>query len=392
MIKEKRILLYSHGGSGNHGCEAIVRSTLSLFTGNTFILSSRRPKEDIRYLDGLQLEIIDELNNPQMSFLEYIIAKIKYILFIDRLSFEKHTYSQLLKQARNCDFALSIGGDNYCYGVPGYLYIINQLLDELSIPRVLWGASITPDAIDERMISDLMGFRHIFARESFTEKALMRRGIKNVSLLPDPAFSLKSIIPTLPHQFQRGNTVGINISPMIIAQEMSDGIVENNYYELIKYILHNTNMSIALIPHVIWEDNDDRIIISRLYNRINNKDRVCIISDMNCEMIKGVVSQCRFVVAARTHISIAAYSSFIPSIVVGYSIKADGIAFDLFGSTRNYVVPVQTIHSDLSLSESFKWLQKREYEVKQQLLTKVSSYQFSLDSINSFDNYFTSVK
>ena len=46
------IYLYAHGGSENHGCEAIVRSTLDLLKDvpcKEKILISSRPDEDIKY-------------------------------------------------------------------------------------------------------------------------------------------------------------------------------------------------------------------------------------------------------------------------------------------------------------------------------------------------------
>ena len=42
------VLLYPHGGSGNHGCEAIVRSTLKI-TGANAILYSNAVEEDEKY-------------------------------------------------------------------------------------------------------------------------------------------------------------------------------------------------------------------------------------------------------------------------------------------------------------------------------------------------------
>lgn len=43
----KRIMLYNHGGCGNRGCEAIVRSTAALFDGRaTVCLASDAPQED----------------------------------------------------------------------------------------------------------------------------------------------------------------------------------------------------------------------------------------------------------------------------------------------------------------------------------------------------------
>ena len=45
----KRIFLYAHGGSGNHGCEAIVRSTINLLGQEDVTLISSRPEEDTYY-------------------------------------------------------------------------------------------------------------------------------------------------------------------------------------------------------------------------------------------------------------------------------------------------------------------------------------------------------
>ena len=66
-----------------------------------------------------------------------------------------------------------------------------------------------------------------------------------------------------------------------------------------------------------------------------------MINDKNCMEIKGIISKCRFFIGARTHSTIAAYSTCVPTLAVGYSIKARGIARDIFGTEDNYVVPVQ---------------------------------------------------
>ena len=67
-----RIALYSHGGSANHGCEAIVRSLVSSladeFPGERFSLVSLRKEEDEKYMgqdntDPVPLDIYAE-NDP----------------------------------------------------------------------------------------------------------------------------------------------------------------------------------------------------------------------------------------------------------------------------------------------------------------------------------------
>ena len=48
----KKVYLYAHGGSGNHGCEAIVRSTVALLERlniEKIILITSNPEEDMRY-------------------------------------------------------------------------------------------------------------------------------------------------------------------------------------------------------------------------------------------------------------------------------------------------------------------------------------------------------
>ena len=56
----------------------------------------------------------------------------------------------------------------------------------------------------------------------------------------------------MPKKFIENNTVGINISPMIMRNESIHGITMENYENLIDYIISNTDMNVALIPHVIW--------------------------------------------------------------------------------------------------------------------------------------------
>ena len=83
--------------------------------------------------------------------------------------------------------------------------------------------------------------------------------------------------------------------------------------------------------------------------------------------LKGYISRCRFFVGARTHATIAAYSSNVPTLVLGYSIKSLGIATDLFGTDENYVIPVQKLQEKEDLAGALQWIIKNENEIKKQL-------------------------
>ena len=88
-----------------------------------------------------------------------------------------------------------------------------------------------------------------------------------------------------------------------------------------------------------------------------------MISDCNCMQLKGYISRCRFFIGARTHATIAAYSTGVPTLVVGYSIKSRGIATDLFGTDQEYVVSVQSMKKESDLLDAFLKIKEKESEI-----------------------------
>ncbi len=373
-MKENKILLYPHGGSGNRGCEAIVRSTAKILNDYTFELFSTRTYEDCEAgLDSLckVSPINREVSYKMKGFLTSVI---KHKLKIDREAIDKLHFSPVPDSSKTAKAVLSIGGDNYCYDVPKHLYLINREVRRTKTKNILWGCSINPEAIDREMLDDLYGFDYIFTRESLTYEALKNKNLKNVILYPDPAFVLSREKAELPSGFQKNNTVGINVSPMILSYEKQSGLTLKCYIRLINHILENTTMSVALIPHVIWDHNDDRIPLEKLYENFKGNDRIVMIPGYGAEKIKDVIAQCRFIITARTHASIAAYSECIPTLVVGYSIKAKGIATDLFGEWKRLVIPVQDLKNEDSLVDSFSYILNSETEIRNHLKEIMPEY------------------
>ena len=156
--------------------------------------------------------------------------------------------------------------------------------------------------------------------------------------------------------------------------EAVPGITMENYRALIRHILDTTQMNVALIPHVVWKNNDDRTVLKRLYEDFKETGRIVLIEDCGCEELKGYIARCRFFIGARTHATIAAYSSLVPTLVVGYSVKARGIAKDLFGTWEDYVLPVQSLRQEGELIEGFEWLKNQEQFVKTRLEKVMPAY------------------
>lgn len=369
----QKIILYPHGGSGNHGCEALVRSTVKILGGTAdVILVSKNPEQDKKYGIDKICTIVSQQSSA--SLFRRILTTIRYRLG-DKLAYERQTYRNVLKCVDNDTVCLSFGGDNYCYGKPVYIYNMNKLFREKGAKTVLWGCSIEPSNIDVEMLEDLKGYHTIVVRESLTEKELKRKGLTNVVQAPDPAFVLDTeSVSSIPSEFLPGNTVGINLSPMVLSYSSDNNLTFQNYRNLIKYIFDNTNMNVALIPHVVWDDNDDRKPLMQLYSEFKNTGRVCIFGDYNCQKLKWIISRCRFIITARTHASIAAYSNCIPTLVMGYSIKARGLAIDLFGTEKNFVLPVQSLSDENDLITAFTYIIEKESDIRKILSSRMKEY------------------
>lgn len=372
-MENSKIALYMHGGSANHGCEAIVRSTCAMLPKKPVLLSTN-PQEDEYYKLNNLCEIRREKSISDNKLMHIFLYFLKKVLRIR----ETYTAYQLkaIRGKKSCTVNMMIGGDNYCYlDMVEDMVNANKLLSKNG-KTVLWGCSVEPDSLkNSELIEDMKRYSLITARESITYNALVDAGVtNNVYLLPDPAFTLRIGDVVLPDGLGDTDIVGINISPMIIDNETTLGMAERNYEVLIQYILDNTSWKIMLVPHVVRGKQDDREPIRRLYEKFRESGRVYQIDDNNCENLKGYISKCRFFLGARTHSTIAAYSTMVPTIVMGYSVKAIGIARDLFGTDENYVLPVQKLASDNELLKAFKWVESNEDSIRARYEEVMPSY------------------
>ena len=363
------IVLYGHGGSRNHGCEAIVRSTILLLG-----------KEHEYGLDSIATIIPSR--NPLPVGLRRLLYLIEMKICRSERVYYKHVYQSFINRIGPCDLAIAIGGDNYCYdGMFEQFSVMNEKFRKKGIRTCLWGCSIDTERFNDKLIKDISGFSFIYTREQITYQALISSGIKNVVHLPDPAFRLPISQPGLFSYPSDIHYVGINVSPLIIKQETSPNVIINSFLRLIKHIIEETDFDILLLPHVVWRTNDDREPLSLLYKSFESTGRVFMIDDCNCMELKGYISKCRFLVVARTHASIAGYSQCIPTLVIGYSVKSRGIALDLFNDESPFVLPVQDIMDPEDLTKRFLWLQENESSIINQLRAKIPQYTESISRI-----------
>lgn len=362
-----RIMMYGHDGSLNRGCEAIVRSSSKMIKnrieGSKIILASGKPETD------KMLENLDEIfNGSAVEFNPNLFERIISSLEAKLLKNERYAlgkiYKNVIDKIDDIDILLSIGGDNYCYGEQPGFYEINRRVKENGKKLALWGCSIGEEDMSERKLEDLKRFDLILARETLTYNMLRDKGLNNIRLVADPAFTMEKEELPLPMGWKKNDTIGLNFSPLV-SKKNKDSL--KAVEELIKHILNVTESTIALTPHVIIDENNDFEILNKFYNQFKSTGRVIILpNNLNAIQYKGYIARMRAFIGARTHATIAAYSNSVPTMVLGYSIKSRGIAKDLFGYER-LVLGINEVSDSNKLKDAFDEMIKDEKEIRDHL-------------------------
>lgn len=373
----KKYILYAHDGSANHGCEALVRTTAKLLSvpKSRLILISKTPAEDARYGIDHICTLVKRGTRKTISKVDKNFLYAYWALRIQNNYKPMDCLPEIQGSlVRRGDIALSIGGDTYCYGGTKELAQIHTMWKYAGLKTVYWGCSIEPELLENPDVAaDIRRFDLITARETISYNALCKVN-PNTIQVADSAFLLSTKEVSLPAQFENSDLVGINLSSLIEQHEKKPGITRRNYERLIRKILEETSMKILLIPHVVWDQQDDREVLQSLYNMYSNTGRVDLVRDCSCEELKGYISKCKLFIGARTHATIAAYSSCVPTLAVGYSVKARGIATDLFGTDENYVLSVQNLKQEDDLAKAFEWLADNYLEIKNHLRQVIPQY------------------
>lgn len=275
----------------------------------------------------------------------------------------------ILKKLHMYETIIIGGADNYdVYSKKpfefNFLISLIKLFKKADARMILHDCSIAKNNINKFFIADLKKVDAVTARDSVSYANIKDCiGDGKLYLIADPAFLISGKeIDNILDKDKR--YIGINISPIVLATNSN---VEVAYINLINYITENTAYSVLLVPHVML--GRDVSALKKVYNKCAHKDKITLINNQNLSgrELKYLISKCNFFVTARTHASIAAYSSCVPTIVIGYSIKSKAIALDLFGTDKLYVQDAAKIKTGNELIESIQYLFKNENAIREQL-------------------------
>ena len=378
----KKILLYQHIGSYNHGCEALVKtvseSVKNAFPDSLVYLSSFNPREDI----NANIPSVDEVKKNKHWGRRFSIGWFFNRFFKKAWSFKFirdrfGVFKENIKLAKDMDCCIAIGGDNYCYNKGKSDWTTNLLMRNRCSKIMLWGCSVEPDELPGELADHLSLFDAITVRESISYEAFVKCGLGDKAhLVADPAFLLEPEEVILPEGFKEDELVGINLSPFILNYTENKEKVIGSIHALIDHILATTEMNVVLVPHVRIASGDDMDTLRPIYEKYRESGRVLLLDDysLSCCQLKGYISKCRFFIGARTHSIIAAYSTCVPALALGYSVKAKGIARDIFGTEENLVLPVQTFNDPEATVRGFDYLVEHEDEIRQKLEDVMPGY------------------
>lgn len=354
-----RFLLVGNGPYLNRGCEAIVRGTMRILRcefgesiramlasfGSREQMLRQRAQETDPSIEHLQLRM------PPRFSAGWWLRQADRVLGTS-LSPNRRTLGRCAAEA---DAVLQIGGDNYSldYGYPKSFMEIDEIALKHGKPLVLWGASVGPfdadPAFRDRIALHLRRFDAIIARESRSEDILRKMGvIDNVSRMTDPAFVMEPVEPEAGGLgFDMPDAaVGLNLSPLM-AKYVTGGDLRKwaqTSAEIVSAVLATTGRPIVLVPHVTSPDPkvDDGTLLRSIGSMLTQLDRgrVHIVGDnLSAAETKWLISRCDLFAGARTHSTIAAISSGVPTLCFAYSTKARGLSEAVYGSTDNCLEP-----------------------------------------------------
>ena len=368
------VLLYNHSGCENRGCEAIVRSTSALFAqaGAHVSVTSGQAELDRKLNLPDVARLLDEQISPYS--VSRLVNSIGFRLGMPREHEVARKYLPVIREGRRADVCLSVGGDTYCYAPQEHIRVINGRLRRMGKPLVLWGCSVNPERLEGECLNDLKAYDLVVARESITAQAMRDAGM-NVRMWCDPAFTMAAEELPLPMGWKEKQTVGLNVSPLVLSHAKDKEAALNAFVSLVRHILRTSDRAVALIPHVTWAHDNDMDALSAIKAHFADEPRVFILSDrLNAMQYKGYVKRLCGLVTARTHVSVAAYSTFVPTLVIGYSVKARGIARDLFGSEEGHLIPAQELSGETELIAAYDALMRRGEAEHEQLKARMPSY------------------
>lgn len=388
MKSQKKFLLIGIGGVYNYGCEAIVRGTeiivRSEYPDANIVYASHRVADDRKRLAGSQVQVIERgkigrysLKNMGRKLLS--LAGIQWNPMVDSLDL-----------VDDVDAVFSIGGDIYTLDPNGgYSMSLPKFGDAVrkqGVPYALWGASVGPFTTNPKAeivyTKHLKGLNLITAREAATVDYLRTLGVSdNVVSCADPAYVVAPEIKKASIRQKGKFTIGINLSPLSV--RYTDHAEEEFIHaqaRAIECLIKTFNARIVLIPHVVTdfsEGDDDLRYLRKVQKAVASEYQESLTlleSDPGFVGTKRELIMCDLVIAARMHCAVSALTAHVPTILIAYSRKAEGMCQYVYGN-GDWVLSLSDSVKEGVLADRVRFMKTQESQIREYLQKRIPEIQ-----------------
>lgn len=204
------------------------------------------------------------------------------------------------------------------------LNVIAKIEGKLSVKGASsYGPIKSPLEKDAAKISARFIFDRMLAREN--ESADQMRDIAGVRKRIPVAPDIANMMP-VSSKWEEDGPVGISVSFQIIKQWDGDGNYQDMMVKLISYIHSITGRDVVIFPNELklGDEYDDDSVALEIYRKVGDASdwlSICDTKRISGAELKNLVSKCSVVVAARYHSCVAALSSGVPVLVLGWHCK-----------------------------------------------------------------------
>lgn len=408
-------LLIGHEGSHNRGCEALVRTTVSIlkeeFPESYFTVASMYPEHDVPLLDIERLQVIPGISRipdlyetetpsegcPTSSFKfrpslyrfanvilpHALVNRVKPMFKHPRPNTEdgfKHV-RHLKRTMLSATAVISIGGDLFIedYGPPIYALESVEYAQFLGCKTIVWGASIWPlktPWVQDRVKAMLQHSDLVTVRDDTSLEYLSSLGITaNVAKVADGAFLMP---PRLSERarvhwsLHPSSVVGFNGSRLLhhyLARPKSRQVTVA-IIDFLRGIIDNQNYGVVLVPHDAYPAVPERDFLFEIMQAIDRPEWVYMPPiGLDARETKALIGQCDFFIGMRFHPTIASLSQSIPTLGLSHSPKFAGLHREVYDHT-DYLIPYDDVSID-RLSAKFEALQAEQGNIRKKLASRV---------------------
>ena len=219
------------------------------------------------------------------------------------------------------------------------MFIISYIAKRFNVKSIKSPASYGPItnkkyAVSARFASKYI-FDTIFAREPESERQMREEaGVKKkIFIAPD----LGNLMPYEKGTTEANKPIGIAVSHKIIRHWNSKEPYISCIVKLARHIHQNYEGQIVLIPneYTYLTPYNDINVATDIYNQAGCPDYMSILDAKNISSLelKNIISNCETLISSRYHSCVASLSSGVPTIVLGWHHKYNGL-LELYGQSK----------------------------------------------------------